>query len=117
MQLVELERIFKKLESIGIRSIILFSKEGEIIKSTISSNESSLIVKTIIDVISDSNKVLKNLMDTKTNINQLKVVTDILEINVIIGKKYILAYKSDKPRLEVYNRYLEVARKIDELYK
>jgi len=117
MQLSELDKLFRRLEIAGIKSILLFSRDGEIIKSTFNEDETNILIRSILDVIGKSNKVLKNLLETKANINQLKVISENMEVNIIVGKRYILAYKNNKPRMEVYERYLDVATSIDNLYK
>ncbi len=112
----EVESLFNKLQRIGVKEIVLFTRSGEVIKTTLDEGGTRNFIQMALDIVEDSNKIMSGLTGSNVEPNVIKATTESGELNIIISKKHILVYN-----LRLVNKkemqYIELAEEIDKIFK
>ncbi len=112
----EVESLFNKLQRIGVKEIVLFTRSGEVIKTTLDEEGTRNFIQMALDIVEDSNKIMSGLTGSNVEPNVIKATTESGELNIIISKKHILVYN-----LRLVNKkemqYIELAEEIDKIFK
>ena len=112
----EVENLFNKLQKIGVKEIVLFSRNGEVIKTTLDEEGTRNFIKMALGIVEDSNKIMGGLTGSNVEPNVIKATTESGELNIIISKKHILVYN-----LRMVNKkevmYIKLAEEIDRIFK
>ena len=112
----EVEKLFNKLEKIGVREVVLFNRDGEVIKSTLDEERTQNFIDIAMDIVRDSRKVMSGLMGANREPNVIKATTDTGELNIIISKHHILVYNL-KQISSKEMKYIDLAEEIDKIFR
>ncbi|MGQ4891008.1 MAG: hypothetical protein ACP6IP_00815 [Candidatus Njordarchaeia archaeon] len=111
------ENIFKKLLSLGIKNITFFTHEGKSIKSTMDEEKTEKVINLALGILEQAKQIISRLSGSTAPLKTLKATTENGTLHLIIGKNHILAYLASKMVSKELEKFIEVADKIDELFK
>ena len=111
------EKIFRKLTSMGIKNITFFTHQGEPIKTTMDPEKTKRVVNLALGILEQARRILISLSGSSAQLKTLKATTENGTLHLIIGKGHILAYLAPKMLSEEQEKFFEIANKIDALFK
>ena len=113
----DIEKVFEKLKKSGIKEAVLFTKTGQIVKTTVDELKAKNLINLSLQVIEQSGKIIKNVTGSKTSITKLKASTEGGTIHIILGKNHILTFQTDKINDSTQKFFMDIANRIENLFK
>ena len=113
--MIEVEDIFKRLMSSGVKEAVLFKKSGEVLKSSVSREKTLEYMGLSKELLDEFKNVLRGLIRTNATISSISIQTENLVIKLINSENTILFF-TIREILDEIEENLDIGKRIDELF-